>query len=64
MSKHVDLIAVGALLVVFAFASRVHDIVHIELGQARFFKVRPFNPVVVVPPCVPAAPRIPRFPRV
>lgn len=64
MSKHVDLIAVGALLVAFAFAARVHDMAYIGIGQTRMLRVRPWNSIVVVPPPAPMPPRLPDFPRV
>jgi hypothetical protein len=64
MSKHVDLIAVGVLLVAFAFAASVHDMVHISLGQAGMFRVRAMNPIVVTPPRMPMPPRLPHLPRV
>jgi len=64
MSKHVDLIAVGALLLAFAFAASVHDMVNIRFGQAGIFRARTVNPIVVVPPRMPMPPRMPRLPRV
>jgi hypothetical protein len=63
MSKHVDLIAIGALLVAFAFTARLHELAAIGVAQTRAFRVRPIHPVVVVPPRVPAAPRLPHLPR-
>jgi hypothetical protein len=64
MSKHVDLIAVGALLVAFAFAARVHDMAYIGIGQTRIFRVHALNPIVIAPPHAPMPPRLPAFPRV
>jgi hypothetical protein len=64
MSKHVDLIAVGVLLVAFAFAASLHDMVYIGLGQGGMFRVRAVNPIVVVPPRMPMPPRMPHLPRV
>ena len=63
MSKHVDLIAVGALLVAFALTARVHDMMYIGFGETRMFRMRPPNPIIS-PPRIPAMPRLPRFPRV
>ena len=64
MSKHVDLIAVGALLVAFAIAASVHDMVYLGLSQAGMFRVRAVNPIVAVPPRMPMPPRMPHLPRV
>jgi hypothetical protein len=62
MSKHVDLIAVGALVLAFAFAARVQEMVHAGMGQARTFRLRTAHPVVMIPPSVPAVPRILSYP--
>jgi hypothetical protein len=40
MSKHIDLIAVAALLLAFAFAERIHQIMHTGFVQARVFRIR------------------------
>ena len=64
MSKNVDLIAVGVLLLVFAFAAHVSEAAHVSLLHARVFRLRPFTPVVIVPPHVPAVPHLLHLPRV
>jgi hypothetical protein len=64
ISKHVDLIAIAALLLAFAFAERLQEAMHLSFGQARLFRVRALNPIVIVPPHVPAVPRVPHLPRV
>jgi len=64
MCKNVDLIAVGVLLLAFAFAARVHEMVHFGFGQTQMFRIRAVSPVVVVPPHMPAVPRLPHLPQV
>ena len=59
MSKHIDLIAVGALLLSFGFAARVHEVVHLGTGRTQMFRIRAIKPVVVVPPHTPAVPCLP-----
>jgi hypothetical protein len=61
MSKHVDLIAVGVLLLAFAFVWRLHDVVHLHIASANVMRVRPMSPFVVSPPHVPALPRLPHI---
>ena len=63
MSKHVDLIAVGALLA-FAFATRVHELASMEVARTRVFRAFPVRPIIVAPPQVPRARRLLHFPRV
>ncbi len=62
MSRHIDLIAVGALLVAFALASHLHDALHLRLSQARVFRIHTLSPVVVAPPRVPSVPHLSRLP--
>jgi hypothetical protein len=62
MSKHVDLIAVGVLLCVFAFAARVHELVSLEITRTHVLRVLPQRPMVTAPPHAPHTPRVPRFP--
>jgi len=62
MSKHVDLIAVGALLA-FAFATRVHELASMEVARTRVFRAFPVRPIIVAPH-VPCPPRLPHFPHV
>jgi hypothetical protein len=64
MSKNVDLIAVTILLLAFAFAARVHDVVSVEIGRTHVFRTFPVRPIVVAPPRVPSVPRFPHFPHV
>jgi len=64
MSKHIDLIAVAALLLAFAFAERVHGLMQVHLLQARVFRMHAIRPLVISPPQVPAVPRLPHLPRV
>ena len=67
MSKNVDLIAVGVLLLAFAFASRVHEFVSVEIGRTHVFRTFPVRPIIVAPPHaphVPNAPHLPHFPHV
>jgi hypothetical protein len=64
MSKHVDLIAVAALLLAFALAARIHEVASVHLIGAGVFRVKPPNHFVVAPPRVPPWPHIPRLPRV
>jgi len=62
MSKHIDLIAVGALLLAFTSAARVHDTMQLHFVNSRMFRVHTLSPIVVVPPHMPAAPHMPRLP--
>jgi hypothetical protein len=67
MSKNVDLIAVGILLLTFACAARVHQFVALEIGRAHVFRTFPARPIVVVPPHaphIPGTPHLPQFPHV
>jgi hypothetical protein len=61
MSRHIDLIAVGALVLAFAFATRVHEVMHARVAQSGLFRVHAINPVVIVPPRMPAVPSPPRW---
>jgi hypothetical protein len=63
MSKHVDLIAVGVLLLAFAFVTRLHEVASIGIAQTRVFRVLPVSPIIVAPSCVPP-PRFPHLPSV
>ena len=62
ISKHIDILAVGALLLAMAFFSSArHAIVLSRIGQpSRYFGLKPQNPVIIVP----RVPRPPRFPLV
>ena len=68
MTKHVDLIAVGAMVLAFGFAAHVHEALHANLSPAeRALHIRTFAPIRITPPqppAVPHLPRLPRFPRV
>ncbi len=64
MSRHIDLIAVGALLLGFAFAAHVHNSFHIGQSRLGLMRIRTMNPKVIAPPAVPHLPRLPQFPRV
>ena len=61
MSRHIDLIAVGVLLLGFAFAAHVHDAVHMGQGHLRLMRIRTMNPVIVAPPAAPSVPHFPHF---
>ena len=64
MSKHIDLLAVGALLLVFAVGSQSHAAIHIGAVPVQLLRIRSMNPIVVRPPHPPAVPHFPHFPRV
>jgi hypothetical protein len=64
MSKHVDLIALGLLLLAFAFFARLHEVASMEIARNHVFRAFPVRPIVVVPPHVPRPPRLPHFPHV
>ena len=64
MSKHIDLLAVGALLLVFAVGSQIHAAIHIGAVPGQLLRIRTMNPIVVRPPHPPAVPHFPHFPRV
>jgi len=64
MSKHVDLIAVGVLLLAFAFATRLHELASMSIAQTRVLRILPVNPTMAAPPRVPPTPRFPHLPRV
>ena len=57
MCKHVDLIAIGVLLLVFAFAGHVHQAFYLHFTHPSVFRVKPPGHFVIVPP-------LPRLPRV
>jgi hypothetical protein len=65
MSKHIDLIAVGALLLASALAPRVQLAIHTGQGPLHLLSIHSLSPVVIAPPRVPAMPRLPHlhFPR-
>jgi hypothetical protein len=54
MSKHVDLLAIAVLLLAFAFAARVHEVLSLHFA----------HPIVIRPPHVPPLPRFSHLPRV
>ncbi len=62
MSKNVDLIAVSILLLAFAFAARVHELVSVEIGRTHVFRTFPARPIIVAPPRAPHMPSASRFP--
>jgi hypothetical protein len=62
MSKNVDLIAVGVLLVGFAFAARLHEFASFGIAHTRAIRVLRMTPIVVTPPHVVSPPRLPHFP--
>lgn len=64
MSKHIDLLAVGALLLAFAIGAHLHAAIRVGVTPAQLLRIRAINPVVVVPPHFPAVPHVPHFPRV
>jgi len=64
MSKHLDLIAVGALLLAFAFVTRVHELASMEIARTHVFRAYPVRPVIVAPPHVPRLLRLPHLPHV
>jgi hypothetical protein len=64
MAKHIDLLAVGALLLVFAIGARVKDVMHPGTMSVQMLRIRAINPLAVRPPHVPAVPHLPHFPRV
>jgi len=64
MSKHIDLIAIGFLLIAFAFGAQLHDALQAGIRQGRFLEPRQVRPVIAVPPCMPALQHLARLPRV
>lgn len=63
MSRHIDLVAVAALVLAFVLAARVHDSLRTGMWQGRLFRIHRMTPVIVAPR-VPVAPRLPRLPNV
>jgi hypothetical protein len=67
MAKHIDLLAVGVLLLAFLFAARIQEAIHLGGGSVRLIRIHAIDPVVVVPHHLPQASRywqrLSRFPR-
>lgn len=64
ISKHIDLLAIGGLLLAMAFFTNAKQAAILSrVGNAgRFVGVRSQNPIVVVPHIArPACPRLPSF---
>ncbi len=61
MSRHIDLIAVAALLLSFALVGHVHNAVQMGLSQTRL-RIHSLSHLNITPPHVPAVPRMPRLP--
>jgi hypothetical protein len=64
MCKHVDLIAVGFLLLAFAFAARLHESASLEIGRTHVVRAFRARPIIAAPPHVPRLPCLPHFPHV
>ncbi len=66
MSRHIDLIAVAALLLSFALVGHIHNALQMGLSQTRLFRIHSLGNATghmnITPPHVPAAPRMPRLP--
>ena len=63
MSKHIDLIAIGFLLIAFAFGAQFQNALQSGIRQGRFLELRQMRPVIAVPPCMPALQHLARLPR-
>jgi len=62
VSRHVDLIAVAALLLSFALVGHVRNAVQMGLSQTRLFRIHTLSHMTISPPHVPPVPRVPRLP--